>query len=564
MKFSQPLKATKLALFTTAITLLLTPVTFAAVGVSSSELQEAAEIIIPDENSIELLEGYSSFSLQEITSTSGGIIATYKARLTEDPWYDSEIPTLQLMIVSYGDQDTAMSTFESILNANYFNATRQMHWHDERTIFYENETSSSADIFGTIQSEGQSLHMLHLNGDLIFQASLYRPSGEYNSNNMDAYTSVIQDEDSVAAILEDVIESSKLAIGILFPPAYSELSTKSDLSSVNLSELYEIPQHGNVSLDLYVSELTGAVGTILDSSGIAEADEGDLYLYLGSDGILYAGIYAPLLDADCTQQGGWYRISTGSPIFAYEWNHIDFHFGVGGFSISLNEEVVAKCSVSQARSVNNFYLGDFPGDSIEESMIGYVNDLIFTPSTTSTGLVWDDVLNEQLFLDLPNTDPDIDAFQFLKDAGIFTGSDGMLYPDQNLNRAEMVKILLKAYSYNSSEVNTSPFWDVPIDAWYLKYLAEAYEIGMVEGNPDGSFAPASYLNRAEFYMMLYRIANPGKISYDNEYFDLEGDEWYAAAAAFAASENLLDGYYFLPSYTVSRREAAQVLYNLLK
>ncbi len=39
------------------------------------------------------------------------------------------------------------------------------------------------------------------------------------------------------------------------------------------------------------------------------------------------------------------------------------------------------------------------------------------------------------FVDVDAQDPDIQIFQALKNAGIFTGSDGYVYPDQTLNRA---------------------------------------------------------------------------------------------------------------------------------
>ena len=550
-----------LALF---LPLLFPAIALAVVGVTSSELQDAASIIVPDGDALGELSGYSAFSLQETSTLSGGVIAEYEARLLSDPWSDDELPKLQLLVLSYSDQDSAQATYDRILNAGYFSGTREMFWHDDRTLLYESETSSSADIFGTVSAEYLSLHMIHVNGKLLYQASIFREDGTFHQENLQTYAEVIEDTESLTVILEDAIENSKLALGILFPPTGTDLSTKSEKSSLALSDLYSVPQHGTIGFDLYVGETEGAVGTILDSSGIAEADEGDLYLYISSDGTLYAGIYAPLFDADCTQQSGWYRISTLGPIFSYEWNSIELHYGVGGFSISLNGEIEAACSVSQPRSDNELFFGDYPYDSIEESMIGYVNDLVMDFSTTSSGLVWDEVLSEQLFLDLYNSDPDLAAFQYLKEAGIFMGSDGMLYPDNDLNRAEMVKVLLKAYGYEAAESGSVTFWDVEDDAWYLKYLISAYEIGMVEGNPDGSFSPGGGLNRAEFFTMLYRIADPGKISYEDDYIDVDSEDWYVEAAAFAAAYGLVDGSYFGASKTVTRREAAVALYTLLK
>ena len=50
------------------------------------------------------------------------------------------------------------------------------------------------------------------------------------------------------------------------------------------------------------------------------------------------------------------------------------------------------------------------------------------------------------------------------------GSEGNLRPDEYLNRAEMVKILLKAYGH-SAEDGELPFVDTENDAWYTKIFS---------------------------------------------------------------------------------------------
>ena len=184
-------------------------------------------------------------------------------------------------------------------------------------------------------------------------------------------------------------------------------------------------------------------------------------------------------------------------------------------------------------------------------------------NTTDSGLIWDTVLSEQLFLDLPNTDPDVTIFQFLKEEAIFLGSDGMLYPDAELNRAEMVKVLLKAYDYTSDDESVSDFWDVPSDAWYLKYLNKAVDIEMIEGHEDGRFLPGHQLNRAEFFTMLLRVSE-SETEYDAYFRDVDADDWYADAAAFSYEMGIITDQSFYPSTSVTRREAAQALYTLLK
>lgn len=539
-------------------------VSLAAVGVSSAELQEAKAILWPSSNSLGALSQFSTFQLVESSNISGGIRAIYEARLLADPWHDEELPHLNITVYSYSTQDAAHEAYNEIRQIDA-PADAEVHIinQDDHYLFYQTDSGDSVDLLDSVDAEYRAYHLLHVNGNLLYQSSLYRPDEGTSVEAAGAYASAIQNPSTLYAILFNSVDTMKLAGGLLFTPTQSELSAKSEISSLNLSELYSIPQHGDVEFDLYIGESESAVGTILDSSGINSPSEGDLYLYINSDGRLFGGIYAPLFDSDCKQQGGWYRIESTDTLQSYEWNKVRLHFGVGGLAIYLNDVPTAFCHVSQPRSGNDLYFGDFPLDSLSESMAGYVNDLSIRFSTTDSGLIWDDVLTDQLFLDLPNTDPDLWIFQYLKEAGIFLGSDGVLHPDNILNRAEMVKVLLKAYEYTSEDESPSPFWDVPNDAWYLKYLNTAESIGMVEGHDDGRFLPAHELNRAEFFTMLLRISDE-KVKYDDEFRDVDEEDWYADGAAFAASTGIVTESSFYPSATVSRREAAVALYQLLR
>jgi len=537
---------------------------FAVIGVSSGELQVAKDILWPSGTAMGSLDGYSEFKIQESSNLTGGITAEYEARLLDDPWVDNELPQLKITVYSYNTQEGSHTAFDEILELPSFeDGTKTIINADDHYIYYRTETGISVDVLGSIDAEYYAYHLIHVNGNLLYQSSIYRPDEGTDIVAAEAYADAIANPSDVYTILYNSLDTMKLASGLLFPPTSTDLSTKSEISSLNLSELYEIPQHGEIQFDIYIGEPEGAVGTILDSSGISDPEEGDLYLYVNHDGRLFAGIYAPLFDSDCPQQAGWYRIESEDSMQAYEWNEVTFHYGVGGLEVLLNGERTAFCHVSQPRSDSELYFGDFPNDSIDESMIGYLNDLDIRYSETDSGLIWDEVLAEQLFLDLPSTDEDVTVFQFLKEEGIFLGSDGMLYPDAKLNRAEMVKVLLKSYDYVSDDESESEFWDVPNDAWYLKYLNKASEIEMVEGHEDGRFLPGHELNRAEFFTMLLRVSEE-KADYNDDYRDVDDEDWYAEAAGFASENGLVIGQSFYPSSSVTRREAAQALYTLLK
>ena len=46
-------------------------------------------------------------------------------------------------------------------------------------------------------------------------------------------------------------------------------------------------------------------------------------------------------------ESGWYRITSSETLSPYEWNSVSLHYGVLGFSVSINGRVSASCDVSQ-------------------------------------------------------------------------------------------------------------------------------------------------------------------------------------------------------------------------
>lgn len=538
----------------------------AATDVGSSELQAAANIIVPNADSFGALKGYSPFSFDKKTFVNGGIVAHYQALLLADPWLTSELPELQLVVYAYSSQDAAEQAFEGLSGLSSFsNGQKTLLDSDSHTLYYQsNLGGSGVDVFGTVTAEYRALHYVERNGNLIFQSSVYRGNGVYDETNLQTFANAIAKTDSVKTILTDCVDNAKVAVGLLFPPSNPYWTSQSEQSSYDLSDSLAIPTHGTVSLKVYVSDAGAAVGTILDSSGLSTPVEGDLYLYINSAGRLFAGIYAPNFDADCDQEAGWYRLESASELYPYEWNSIDLHYGVGGFSVALNGVTEASCSVSQPRSASDLFLGDFPGDSIAESMFGYVDDLGADYSLTDSGQAWDKVLTAHLFLDLPDTDPDLPVFEYLKGEGVMIGSDGMLNPDAILDRAAMVKILLRAYNRAPDAGVLVPFSDVPIDAWYRKYIAKAYDVGMVKGHDNGTFLPGHEINRAEFFTMLYRLEGSKRLTYSGGFTDVAADDWYALGAAYAASKGVASGTTFDPTGVLTRRDAAKILYSLLK
>ena len=127
-----------------------------------------------------------------------------------------------------------------------------------------------------------------------------------------------------------------------------------------------------------------------------------------------------------------------------------------------------------------------------------------------------------------------------KDKGIFA-------PDDPLTRAEFTKIALNAMGEEVDpfeNIETAPFQDVPLYAWYVPYVKRAKDLGLINGYPDSSFKPDSPINKVEAIKILmtafqFDLASVGQRT-DN-FNDIPTWEWYFPAVNFAVQHRLVDG-----------------------
>ena len=89
--------------------------------------------------------------------------------------------------------------------------------------------------------------------------------------------------------------------------------------------------------------------------------------------------------------------------------------------------------------------------------------------------------------------------------------DGKFNPNQNINREEMASLVVnaaKVKSLDSTGGDVSAFTDKDtISTWANDYVAGAVQLGIVKGNPDGTFAPKAEATRAEGATMIERLYN---------------------------------------------------------
>ena len=115
----------------------------------------------------------------------------------------------------------------------------------------------------------------------------------------------------------------------------------------------------------------------------------------------------------------------------------------------------------------------------------------------------------------------------------------------------------------TSNLARSSFSDVSKDHQYYKQIQKLYAVGVIQGNPDGTFAPERIVNRAEMIVMLYRA-----LSFDHDvvnklcFPDVDASQWYASYVCHAAESGFVDGYQdgsFLPAKEIIRVEGLKML-----
>lgn len=174
----------------------------------------------------------------------------------------------------------------------------------------------------------------------------------------------------------------------------------------------------------------------------------------------------------------------------------------------------------------------------------------------------------EIFDDVDFGDDNAEAISFLETNGIVSGyPDGSFKPNNPLNRAELMKILVEGAGYNpDADEYKNCFPDVTYD-WYAKYVCFAEERGWVEGYDDGFFKPENYVNKVEAIKMILEVLDIDLETASAEvYTDVEMGQWYTnyinTAYEWGLLEEDADSYYY-PGHEITRGSVSENLYRLL-
>lgn len=165
-----------------------------------------------------------------------------------------------------------------------------------------------------------------------------------------------------------------------------------------------------------------------------------------------------------------------------------------------------------------------------------------------------------------------EAVDYLTQRGIISGyPDGTFQPDRVINRAEALKIIFAAQGISADRpAIIPPFPDVSTTEWFAVYVEEAKARNLIKGYADGKYRPNQEVNKAEFIKIAMAAQSSYETSTDysaalKQFADLDENEWYMPYVNFAVAHGFLDNTQKLsPTKGMTRGEAAMMIYRILK
>ncbi|WP_438347453.1 S-layer homology domain-containing protein [Paenibacillus sp. FA6] len=153
---------------------------------------------------------------------------------------------------------------------------------------------------------------------------------------------------------------------------------------------------------------------------------------------------------------------------------------------------------------------------------------------------------------------------------IINGIDENHYgPKLDLMRADFVTLVVRALELDKKATEGS-FSDVPANAYYADSVAQAANLGLIQGN-GGKFRPKDTISREEAAMILMKMSDYMKLSSGGSSFPAFADMrlvsgWAKEAVSQVNELGLMNGkgnHEFDPQGSVTRAEIAKILYVLL-
>ncbi len=108
------------------------------------------------------------------------------------------------------------------------------------------------------------------------------------------------------------------------------------------------------------------------------------------------------------------------------------------------------------------------------------------------------------------------------------------------------------------------FTDTVPTAWYAAHVDKVYDLGLMNGTGEHTFAPNANVNRAMAATVLYRIAGEPEVEGDIPFNDVPENKYYTNAVIWAEKHGVVAGFpdgTFRPNDNITREQLATILYR---
>lgn len=151
--------------------------------------------------------------------------------------------------------------------------------------------------------------------------------------------------------------------------------------------------------------------------------------------------------------------------------------------------------------------------------------------------------NPMTFEDVEDSDYYYDAVRWAVEHGITEGTSNTTFaPKDFCSRGQVITFLWKAMGSPEPLRSTSPFTDVPEDAYYTKAVLWAAEQKIASGSSDTTFSPNAPCSRAQVMTFLWKLKGQPEVTDTTSSFpDVTQDDYFYTPVMWAAKEEITTG-----------------------
>ena len=237
---------------------------------------------------------------------------------------------------------------------------------------------------------------------------------------------------------------------------------------------------------------------------------------------------------------------------SYVMDEDDVLYGYGaGYFSSIPEDATVLVKMDGSKTPTEGFLVAIT-DEQKEQCDAYLNDSV--QAFAYQGTVNDSEINVVLFANsLTHKVHQRDEFAFISNFA-FSTLLGDVYPTVNPSSggssggsSSGSSSTTPAEPTSTEPATTEPatstgFADVKNDAWFAKAVAFVKNANLMNGISDDAFEPDGPMSRAMVVTVLYRLAGAKPVASVADFTDVEADQWYSDAIAWASANGIAKGY----------------------